>query len=63
MRGYDGSESGASQRDICELTGGSEKRARALLTGIVSGRCAHDVTCESRVKVCPSTHPCSERSE
>ena len=40
---------------FCELTGGSEKRARALLTGIVSGRCARDVTCESRVKVCPST--------
>ncbi len=40
---------------FCELTGGSEKRARALLTGIVSGRCARDVTCESRVKGCPST--------
>jgi hypothetical protein len=29
---------------FCELTVGSEKRARALLTGLVSGRSARDVT-------------------
>jgi hypothetical protein len=27
---------------FCELTVGSEKRARALLTGLVSGRSARD---------------------
>jgi hypothetical protein len=58
MMDYDSIESGARQYDgsmNSRLLGSEKSRARALLTGLVSGRSARDVTCESRVKSCPST--------